>query len=251
MKVKLIVEGGKMQIGPAVAQQLGPLGINLGKVASDVNSATSNFDGIKVPVELSIDPKTKKYTITVFSPPVAESIKKELGLEKGSGQPNKIKVGNIAVESLIKIAKTKEQDLLAKNTKSALKLIVGSCTSLGVLVDNKEPKEIMQEIDAGKYDKEIKNEITSVSEEKKAELKEFFKIRKEKQDKALKALEEAKAAQEAQAAATATPGAAVAAATATPGAAAQASGKVAAAPKKEEAKKSDAKKEEPKKEKKK
>ncbi len=247
MKVKLIVEGGKMQVGPAVAQQLGPLGINLGKVVSDVNSATSNFNGIKVPVELDVDSKTKKYNISVFSPPVAESIKKELGLEKGSGQPNKIKVGNIAVETLIKIAKTKKQDLLAKDMKSALKLIVGSCVSLGALIDNKEPKEIMQEIDAGKYDNELKQEITSPSPEKKAELEQFFKIRKEKQDKELKALEEAKAAQEAQAAAAAAP-AAGAPSAATPSAAPVAGKAPAATPKKEEAKKPEAKKEEPKKE---
>jgi large subunit ribosomal protein L11 len=64
-KIKLIVEGGKMAPGPAVAQQLGPMGINLGKVISDVNNATSGFKGMNVPVELDVDPKTKKYEILV------------------------------------------------------------------------------------------------------------------------------------------------------------------------------------------
>jgi len=197
MKVKLIVDGGGMKPGPAVAQQLGPMGINLGKVISDVNAATSSFKGVKVPVELDVDPKTKTYTIAVFSPPVAELIKKELGLEKGSGEPHKIKMGNIAIETLIGIAKQKMPNLLAKNLKSAVKLIVGSCVSLGILIENKEAKEIEKDIDAGVFDKEIKTEKTSVSEEKKKNLAEYYTQVKSKQEQQKKAEEEAKAAEDA------------------------------------------------------
>ena len=67
-----------MQPGPAVAQQLGPMGINLGKLIEDVNKETAGFKGVKVPVEIDVDGKTKKYVINVFSPPMAELIKKEL-----------------------------------------------------------------------------------------------------------------------------------------------------------------------------
>ena len=196
MKVKLIVDGGKMAPGPAVAQQLGPMGINLGKVISDVNEATKGFAGVKVPVELDVNPKTKSYEIMVFSPPVAELIKKELKLEKGSGAAQKTKVGNIAVESLIGIAKTKMPNLLAKDLKSALKLIVGSCVSLGVLVDNKEAKAIELDIDSGVYDKLIQNEVTEVTAEKKKSIDEYFAQVKAKQEQIKKA-EEAKIAEEA------------------------------------------------------
>ncbi len=232
MIVKLIVEGGDMKPGPAVAQQLGPLGINLGKVISDVNSSTSGFKGTKVPVEIDVDPKTKSYKIKVFSPPVAELIKKELGLEKGSGDAGKYKVGNIAIERIINLAKTKSSSLLAKNLKSAVKLIVGTCVSLGVLIDNKSAKEIEKDIDSGKYEKEILEEITSPSEEKIKQLKEFYSAVKEKQDKEQKAIAEAKAAEEAAKAA-------AAAAAPAPGAAPAAGTAAAAAPaaKKEEAKK--------------
>src|SRR3990167_7640956 len=137
MIVKLIVDGGDMKPGPAVAQQIGPLGINLGKVIADVNTATLGFKGIKVPVEIDVDGKTKKYEIHVFSPPVAELIKKELSLEKGSGEALKTKVGNIALERIIYIAQTKMPSLLAKDLKSAIKLVVGTCVSMGILVDNK------------------------------------------------------------------------------------------------------------------
>jgi len=239
MKVKLIVDGGKMAPGPAVAQQLGPMGINLGKVISDVNEATKGFSGVKVPVELDVNAKTKTYIINVFSPPMAELIKKELGLEKGSGLPHKEKVGNIAIESLLGIAKTKMPNLLARNLKNSLKLAVGSCVSLGVLIDNKDPKEIQQDIDKGVYDNIINREITTASPEKKKELESFFTARKDKQEQQKKAEEEAKAAAEAAklaAAGTAAPGAAPAAgAAATPAA-------EAAKPEEKKAEKKEAKK---------
>lgn len=217
MKVKLIVDGGDMKPGPAVSQQLGPMGINIGKVISDVNAATSVFKGTKVPVEIVVDGKNKTFTIKVSSPPVSELIKKELGLEKGSGEALKYKVGNISFERVVSIAKTKLPNLLAKDLRSAIKLVVGTCVSAGVLIDNKEAKDIEKDIDAGKYDNEIKNEITEVSAQKKSELDAFFAVRKAQQEKAKKAEEEAKAAEEAAKAAAATAAGAVPGATPAPG----------------------------------
>lgn len=226
MIIKLIVDGGDMKPGPAVAQQIGPLGINMGKVISDINTATSGFKGTKVPVEIDVDSKTKTYKIKVFSPPVAELIKKELGLEKGSSAAGAYKVGNIALERIIDIAKTKQSSLLAKDLKSAVKLVVGTCVSLGVLVDNKHGRDIERDIESGVYDNEIKNETTLVPAEKKKQLTEFYEVLKAKQDKEQKAIAEAKAAEEAAKAAAATaapaagtattPGATPAAAAATP-----------------------------------
>lgn len=234
MKIKLIVDGGAMAPGPAVAQSLGPAGINIGKVIGDVNSATIGFKGMKVPVELDVDTKTKTYIIKVSSPPVSELVKKELNLEKGSGEPHRLKVGNIALERIIFVAKTKLPNLLAKDLKKAVKLVVGTCVSLGILIDNKEAKEIEKDIDAGKYDKEISKEITEVSPAKKKELELFYAVRKAKQEKEQKALEEAKAAEEAAKAAAATTAGAAAPAAGTPAAAgaaapaAAATGKAAA-----------------------
>lgn len=201
--IKLIVDGGNMKPGPAVAQQLGPMGVNLGKVIEDVNHATSGFAGVKVPVEIDVDKVTKKFTIKVFSPPVAELLKKELKLEKGSGQSGKVMVSNVAIEKLISIAKTKHQNMLAKDLKAALKLVVGSCVSLGVMVENKNAKEVVADIDSGKYDSEINEGKVSVAPEKQKELDANFAVVKAKQDKDAKALEEAKAAEEAAKAAAA------------------------------------------------
>ena len=121
MIVKLIVDGGDMKAGPAVAQQLGPMGINLGKVTADVNKETAGFKGIKVPVELDVNPKTKDYKIKVLSPPTSELIKKELGLEKGSGDAGSVKAGNISFEKIVGIAKTKMPGLLAKDLRFSIK----------------------------------------------------------------------------------------------------------------------------------
>jgi len=218
--IKLIVDGGAMKPGPTVAQQLGPKGINIGKVIEDVNKATSNFKGVKVPVELDVNEKTKSYEIRVFSPPVAELLKKELNLEKGSGAAGKVKIANAAIEQIISIAKTKQVNMLARGLKNAVKLVLGSCVSLGILVENKSPIEVISEVNSGVYDSEIKQEKTEVSPVKKAQLTEYFskviaqqESRAKAEAEAVAAAEAAKAAATTAATPTATP---VAGATATP-----------------------------------
>mgnify|MGYP001584419468 FL=1 len=203
MQIKLLVEGGNMQPGPVLSQKIGPLGLNIGQVIQKVNDATKNFQGLKVPVELEINPSTKHIEVLVFSPPVSELLKKELGIEKGSGLQKKTKVANASIEQVIQVAKTKLPNLLAKNFKAAVKTVIGSCVSLGILVENKLAKEIEQDIDAGKYDHEILKEITKTPEEKKKKLDEFFSKVKAEQEKLLKQEEEAAKAAEAEKAAAA------------------------------------------------
>jgi large subunit ribosomal protein L11 len=198
MIVKLIVDGGSMKPGPTVAQQLGPMGINLGKVTEEVNKATVGFKGMKVPVVLDINPLTKDFEISVSSPPVSELIKKEIGVEKGSAEAGTVKVGNISIEQLISVAKTKMPDMLAKDLKAALKLAVGSCVSLGILIESKNAKELIADINSGKYDSEISSEKTEANEEKLKLLKESFAAVKGEQDVAAKAAEDAKLAEEAK-----------------------------------------------------
>jgi len=192
-----------MKPGPAIAQKLGPLGINIGKVIQEVNKATENFKGLKVPVELDVDAKTKNFSISVKSPPVSELIKKELGIEKSSGETKKLKAGNLTIEQIIKIAKTKQENMLARNFKSVVKSVVGSCVSLGILIESKEPKKVEEEIKEGKYDEEILQEKTEASKEKLQELKEYYDNLRKKQEEAIRKEEEAKAAEEAAKAAAA------------------------------------------------
>lgn len=187
-----------MTPGPAIAQQLGPMGINIGKVISDVNIATKEFKGITVPVHLDVDPKTKEFTIKVLSPPTSELIKKELGIEKASGERLKTKVGNLAIEQAIAVAKTKHANMLSKDFSATLKSVAGTCMALGVLIESKDPKEVLEEIEQGKYESEIEAQKTEVSPEKKKKLAAFFKKVEAEQEEARKKEEEEKAAEEAK-----------------------------------------------------
>jgi len=198
MIVKLLVEGGSMSPGPALAQQLGPMGINIGQVIEKVNAATSSFKGTKVPVELNVDPTTKDFEISVKSPPVSELIKKELKLEKASGDHKNVKAGNISIEEVIGIAKTKLPDALESDLKSMVKTVVGTCVSLGVLIDSKDPVKIAKEVTEGKYDEEISKEITTPSDEKRKEMDSFFQGIKKDQDAKIKLAQEQEAAKEAK-----------------------------------------------------
>jgi large subunit ribosomal protein L11 len=191
-----------MKPGPSLSQKLGPLGIPLNQVIQKVNQATTDFNGLKVPVELNVDTLTRDFDVKVFSPPVSELLKKELGIEKGSGAQKKIKVGNASIEQIISLAKTKSQNLLCKDFKSAVKTIVGTCVSLGILIENKPALEIEKEIDEGRYDKEINEMISSTPLDKKKKLDEYFAKIKKEQDKILQQEQAAKEAAETKAAET-------------------------------------------------
>lgn len=195
MKIKLLVDGGSMKPGPALSQKLGPLGMNINNVIQKVNDSTKDFNGLKVPVELDIDTSTQEFEVKVFSPPVSELLKRELGIEKGSGIQKKKQVANISIEQIISIAKTKLPNLLCKDLKSAVKTLIGSCASLGILIENKLPSEVTHQIEEGKYDKEIQEEITTVSPEKKAKLEKYFLKLSEAEEKKIKQEEAIKEAE--------------------------------------------------------
>jgi large subunit ribosomal protein L11 len=193
MDIKLIVDAGAMKPGPALSQKLGPAGVNVNQVITKVNDATKAFKGMKVPVTVEVDMDTKELTVVVSSPPASELLKKAVNAEKGSGAASKVKVGNLSIEEIISIARTKHPNLLARTLKSAVKAIVGTCVSLGILIESKSPAEVQQEIDDGKYDSEINSEKTEPSQDKKSELDRYFLDLKTGQDRMIKQEEAAKA----------------------------------------------------------
>jgi len=198
MIIKLLIDGGNMIPSPAIAQQLGPKGINMGKVISKVNESTKEFKGMKVPVELDINEKTKEFTVKTSSPPTSELLKKELKLEKGTTDHKKEKVGNASIEDVIKITKIKFSQMLEKDFKTAVKSILGTCASIGIFVESKEPKELIKDVEEGKFEKEINQQSTETPSEKRKELDKFFNEIKLAQE--AKLLEEKKLAEEAEAA---------------------------------------------------
>jgi|APSaa5957512622_1039677.scaffolds.fasta_scaffold15779_4 large subunit ribosomal protein L11 len=192
--IKLLVEGGSMAPGPAVAQQIGPMGINMGKVISDVNEKTKEFKGMNVPVILEVNATTKEYTIEVSSPPTSELIKKELGLELASGERKKNIVANMAIEQAISVTKQKQENMLAKNFVAALRSVIGTCMALGIIIESRDPKDISNGIANGEFKEEIDSQKTDVSPEKKAKLDSYLSNLQARQQK-VKA-EEAKLAEE-------------------------------------------------------
>ena len=186
MFVKILAEGGSMKPSPALSQKLGPAGIPVNQVIQKVNEATKNFHGMKIPVELDIDLGTKEINIKVFSPSASELLKKEVGAEKGSGDQKNIRIANASIEQIISVAKTKYPNLLCKDLKSSVKTVLGSCVSLGILVESKPAIEVIREVENGKYDAEIKNEKTETSSEKKLELKKVMDDVKINQEKLIK-----------------------------------------------------------------
>lgn len=190
-KVNALVEGGKATAGPPLGPALGPLGVNIGEVIAKINEKTREFEGITVPVTVEIDAK-KNISVEVGKPPTSQLILKELGKEKGSGDLQK--VGNLAIEQAIKIAKQKLDDLKVHDLKTGVLQVVGTCQSMGVIFEGMEPKEAIEKIKAGNYDMAIKEERTQISQEKKEELKEELKEAKEE----VKELMEEREAREAE-----------------------------------------------------
>lgn len=152
--VPAIVEGGKATAGPPLGPALGPMGVNIGQIIADINQQTGMFAGVKVPVKVFIDKATKKYRIEVGAPPTGELIKKELGIEKGrKGGPDDPKtVGDLSFEKLVSIARAKRGSSLTRSLKASVNEVLGTCVSVGVQVDGKDPREIQKAILAGQYD---------------------------------------------------------------------------------------------------
>ena len=111
--IEVLVEGGKATPGPPLGPQLGPLGVNIPQVIKEINEKTKDYAGMQVPVKISVDPKTKQFTITVGTPPTSALVKKEIGVEKGSGNPKANKVGDLNIEQIKKIARMKIRDSLS------------------------------------------------------------------------------------------------------------------------------------------
>lgn len=150
--VEALVDAGQATPGPPLGPALGPLGVNIKAVIDEINKQTQDFKGMKVPVKVIVD-DNRNFSITVGVPPTSSLLLSEAGVEKGSGTPNTEKVGNINIDQVVKIAKMKQQTMLAIDLRAAVKEAVGTCVSMGLTIDNEDPKMIIKAIDEGKYNK--------------------------------------------------------------------------------------------------
>jgi large subunit ribosomal protein L11 len=159
--IEIMVEGGKASPGPTTAPKLSSYKVNIGEVFKKINEKTKEYEGMQVPVKIIIDKDTKQFEISVGLPPISSLIKKELGVEKAKiteeeKAGGKTSVGNLTMEQCLKIAKIKMEGMLAKDLKAAVKQVVGTAASMPVTVEGKKPKEIIKEIEEGKWDNILK-----------------------------------------------------------------------------------------------
>ena len=131
--VKLQIPAGRANPAPPVGTALGPQGINIMMFCKEFNARTQDQNGIILPVEITIF-ADKSFTFITKTPPAAVLIKKELGIEKGSGVPNRTKVGKISKAQIRKIAELKLPDLNTDSLESAMAMVAGAARSMGVEV---------------------------------------------------------------------------------------------------------------------
>jgi large subunit ribosomal protein L11 len=150
--VEALVSGGQATAGPPLGPALGPLGVNVLAIVNKINEITKDYSGMKVPVKVIVDTETKEFEVAIGTPTTSALIVSELGVQKGSGAQKTEKIGNLSMEQVVRIAKVKGTELLAKNLKAAVKEVLGSCVSMGATVEDKDPREVQKEIDEGKYE---------------------------------------------------------------------------------------------------
>lgn len=133
--VKLQIPAGQASPAPPVGTALGPHGVNIVEFTKAFNAKTADKAGFIIPVEMTIY-QDRSFDFILKTPPAADLIKKAINLNKGSGEPNKTKVGSITNAQLEEIAKTKQADLNAASLEAAVRLIAGTCRSMGVTVED-------------------------------------------------------------------------------------------------------------------
>jgi len=192
--IEALVEGGKATAAPPLGPALGPLGVNIGQVVAKINEKTAGFKGMQVPVKVIVDSTTKTFEIEVGTPPASALIKKEAGIEKGAGNPLQDKVADLKIEQIIKIAKMKEDALLGNDNFSRVKEIIGTCDSMGVMVEGKQAREIIADISKGAFKDKIEKGKTELSsEELKILAEEKKKLQAEVESRRAEYLAKAKA----------------------------------------------------------
>ena len=147
-----IVNGGQATGGPPIGPALGPLGVNIMAIVNEINAKTADYQGLPIPVEVTVDTDTRQFQVKVGMLTTFALISQATGIKKGSGRPNEEFVADLSFDQLVDIAKKKREGLLAAPLKSAVREVVGTCQSAGVTIDGRPAKEVQKAIAAGEYD---------------------------------------------------------------------------------------------------
>ncbi len=131
--IKLAINAGKANPAPPIGPALGQHGVNIMMFCKEYNARTADQAGMVVPVEISVY-EDRSFTFILKTPPASKLIAKAAGIETGSGEPNRKKVGSITRAQLEDIAKTKMPDLNATDIEAAMKIIEGTARNMGITV---------------------------------------------------------------------------------------------------------------------
>ncbi len=153
--ISALVAGGEASAGPPLGPALGPLGVNVLAIVNEINKATSDFKGMRVPVKIEVDQETKQFSVSVGTPTTSALIAKEAGIAKGSAKPNLEFVADITFDKVLGIARSKVSGSYARTLRSVVKEVVGSCVSMGIKVEGTDPREFMKQIDGGKWNERL------------------------------------------------------------------------------------------------
>ena len=153
-----LVVGGQANAGPPLGPSLGPLGVNVMAIVKQINDSTSAYAGMRVPVRIIVDTDTKQFEVEVGVPTASALIAKESGIAKGSGTPHTTFTGNLSMAQVAKIASARLPKSYGSSIKSVAKEVIGSCVSMGVKVENKDPRQLYSEIEEGKWDEILSKE---------------------------------------------------------------------------------------------
>lgn len=130
-KVSLQISAGKATPAPPVGPALGQYGVNIMGFCKDYNAKTADKTGFIIPVEITVF-EDRSFTFVLKSPPASDLLKKAASIEKGSGEPNKKKVGKVTRAKITEIAETKKDDLNAADLEAAIHMIEGTARSMGL-----------------------------------------------------------------------------------------------------------------------
>ncbi|MGC2290204.1 MAG: 50S ribosomal protein L11 [Thermoplasmata archaeon] len=142
-EVSVLVEGGKAAAGAALGAALGPLGVNVGQVVTQINEKTKHFAGMKVPVLVKVDAGTRTFTLEVGRPPTAALLLKETGKEKGSGKSKTEVIGDVSFDAVQQIAEAKGADLRGRSGEERINQVLGTAVSMGITVDGQDPRTLL------------------------------------------------------------------------------------------------------------
>ena len=133
--LKLQIEAGKANPAPPIGTALGPHGVNIAEFCKQFNAATKDMTGDVVPAEITIY-EDRSFTFKLKTPPASSLLKKAAGIEKGSGEPNKKKVGKVTKADVRAIAEKKMVDLNANDLEAAMRIVEGTARNMGIEVTN-------------------------------------------------------------------------------------------------------------------